>query len=923
MGNARSHRSRAYTFVLACVLSLGACHSEPGPEALMRQARQYRDAGDLRAAVIQLKNVLQQNANNREARQLLGEVYLDQADAVSAEKEFRRAIALGAGAIDLAPLLGRSLLMQAHFDQLLDNVNVPLDVSRLPAILALRGNAMMGLLQPREAAAAFEQALSLDPHHPAALLGMARLAAAHGQAAQAHALLQRALAGHPDDIDCLRFQADLRKLAGQPEAALSGYQHVLTLKPRHVQTYIDIANLYIDSGKFGEARAALQRARSQSAVTLPLLFAQALLNYREHKYGAATETLQAILRIAPDYHPAVLLLATIEASNGADQLAEQHAEQFLRAFPLHPFASKLLAMLQLRADHFDAALVTVLPVLAAHPDDLDLLTLAGETHMRARQFDRAARYFEKASSLRPASASLHAALGLSRLAQGDHGRAIAELERSAALDIAAPRAGVLLVMSHLRAGAPDKALAVITRMQQQAPSALLHNLKGGVLLAMHNPRAARPSFVAALQCDALYLPALDNLAQLDVMEGDADAGARRYLTALEKSPRNTALMEALARHYTSQGRATDATALLEKALAVQPDSLRLGLRLADFYSRSGQQQRARDLARKLVASNPGNADALAMLARVAQAGGDHVSAAEQYGKLVAVMPGATEPLFQLAEQQHAMRDDVAAMRSLRKVLQIAPERADAQILLLATLCAQKKYDDALAFARAVQRQQPASPRGHRLEAELYAVQGNNAAALRVVQHAFTRWPSSDLLIQTHSLLLANGLPRQAQARMDGWLASHPQDVQARLVDASLKQRNNDVTGAIAQLEYILAQNPNHVAALNDLAWCYLRTRQGKARSYAERAWRLAPDSPAVMDTLGWLLHTDGERKRALTLLKQARSAAPANAAIGYHLAVALATSGDKRAARGELERVLAMPSDFDGKDEARVLLATL
>lgn len=923
MGNARIHWPYSRKLALATLLALAACHTQPGPEALMKQAQQYRQAGDLRAAVIELKNLLQQDARHRQARQLLGEVYLDQADAVSAEKEFRRAIELGASAIELAPLLGKSMLMQAHFEQLLDNVNVPLEVSRRPAILVLRGNALMGLMQLREAAAAFEQALALDPQFAAALLGMARLAVADARPAEANALLQRALGAHPADIDCLRFKADLQKISGQPEAALAGYRHVLTLRPRHVQTHIDIANLYIEAGKFGEARAALLLARRQSATTLPLLFAQAMLDYREHKHGAATETLQSILRAAPDYQPAVLLLATIEAANGADQLAEQHAEQFLRAFPQHPFASKLLAMLQLRADRADAAIAILQPVLASHPDDLDLLALAGEAHLRAGQFDRAGRYFEQASSLRPASAQLHAALALSRLAQGEHGRAIAELEHSAALDIAAPRAGILLVMSQLRAGAPQKALAVLARMQQQAESALLHNLKGGVQLSMHELPAARQSFVAALRCDPLYLPALDNLAQLDMLEGHADDGARRYLHALDKSPRNTALMEALARHYTARARNDEATAWLEKALAVQPDSLRIGLRLSDFYWRSGQQRRASDLARKLVAGNPGNADALAMLARVAQAGGDRAGAAEQYGKLAALLPGAAQPLIQLAEQQHAMRDDAAALQSLRKGLHLAPGHADAQILLLSILCTQKKYDEALAFTREVQHQQPASARGHQLEAELYVMQGKTEAALQVYQRAFARWPGSDLLVRLHALLRASGKAQQAQARMRDWLTAHPDDLQARLVDASVKQRDNDMPGAIVQLEYILARNANHVAALNDLAWCHLRTSQAKAHSYAERAWRLAPDSPAVIDTFGWVLHTGGEPQRALVLLRQARARSPAAPAIGYHLAAALAAAGDKRAARDELDRVLAMPSDFDGKREARALRATL
>lgn len=59
----------------------------PDPAALMAAARHYRDQGDIEAAVIQLKMVIQQDADNRSARLLLGELYIDPGDPQSAEKE--------------------------------------------------------------------------------------------------------------------------------------------------------------------------------------------------------------------------------------------------------------------------------------------------------------------------------------------------------------------------------------------------------------------------------------------------------------------------------------------------------------------------------------------------------------------------------------------------------------------------------------------------------------------------------------------------------------------------------------------------------------------------------------------------------------------------------------------------------------------
>jgi len=49
--------------------------------------------------------------------------------------------------------------------------------------------------------------------------------------------------------------------------------------------------------------------------------------------------------------------------------------------------------------------------------------------MRTRDFSKATAFFEKASALAPKTAEYHAAIGLSKLGQGESVQAIAELEK--------------------------------------------------------------------------------------------------------------------------------------------------------------------------------------------------------------------------------------------------------------------------------------------------------------------------------------------------------------------------------------------------------------------------------------------------------------------------------------------------------------
>ena len=88
----------------------------------LRDARAYIGKGEYSAAVIQLKNVLLIEPGNAEARLLLGNVYLEQKDGLSAEKELSRALDLGVPRETVLTPLGRAWLMTGQYDKVLQGL---------------------------------------------------------------------------------------------------------------------------------------------------------------------------------------------------------------------------------------------------------------------------------------------------------------------------------------------------------------------------------------------------------------------------------------------------------------------------------------------------------------------------------------------------------------------------------------------------------------------------------------------------------------------------------------------------------------------------------------------------------------------------------------------------------------------------------
>ena len=147
----------------------------------------------------------------------------------------------------------------------------------------------------------------------------------------------------------------------------------------------------------------------------------------------------------------------------------------------------------------------------------------------------------------------------------------------------------------------------------------------------------------------------------------------------------------------------------------------------------------------------------------------------------------------------------------------------------------------------------------------------------------------------------------------------PKQQQLRLALASLDQSSGSGSKAQQNYEKVLGTNPNNVIALNNLAWVYHDAGDPRSLKLAQRAYELAPRIPAIADTYGWFLVSDGKMEQGLSILERAARGAPDHAEIQYHLAVALVEAGDRRRARSILDRVLKDGSDFPARAEAERL----
>lgn len=900
---------------------IASCGKTEDAQKLMSDARQYQQKGDDKAAIIQLKNVLQKNPDDAEARYLLGTIYNKTGELQSAEKELRRALNLGMSPAKVLPDLGRTLLNLGQFQQILDETKQLSESKSSAEILTLRGNAFLALGKTKEGKELFEQALQDKPGYSDALIGMARYSLVGKDIEAATRFSEQAVTQNPEDADAWFFRGDLLRVQGKTDLALAAYDQVVKLRPSNASALINKAFIEINTGKFEAAKADIDAARKVAPGSLMAFYTQALLDFSQKKYTAALESLQQVLSKSPEHLPSVLLAGAVQLELGSIPQAEQHLKFYLDRDPGNLYARKLMVSVLLKNRQPQRAIALLNPALKNVQQDPQLLALAGESYMQAKDFVKATEYFEAASRISPENAMLHTALSMSKLGEGDNSRAVAELEKATKLDPKSAQAGILLVMTHLRLKEFDKALATARTLEKEHPdNPFIQNLKGGIYLSKKDKPNARASFEKALSLQPTYFPAVANLAQLDLQDKKPDAAKKRFEAILQKDKKNIQAMTALSGIALNQGQNKEATAWLERASQENPDALQPAMVLAAHYLRIGEKQKSLNFVKKLQATHPNNADVLDLLAQAQFANDDKAGALESYNKLAAMLPDSPLAQFRIASLHIAMENLPAASDALKKTLALKPDYLDAKLAQIMLETRKGNNDTAIALSREIQKQHAKSPVGYAAEGDLQMRQKNPALAAKAYEQAWGLNKDPALMIKLHASLSRTGKGKEANIRLLQWLKERPDDTSARMYLAGIYLADQQMKSAIEQYRIILRESPDYVPALNNLATAYQQEKDPLALEYAEKAYKLAPESPAILDTLGWILVEQGNTTRGLPLLQKAVSLAPDLTEIRYHFVLGLVKAGDKAKARKELEQLLATGKDFPDINKARTLL---
>ncbi|MPZ45394.1 MAG: PEP-CTERM system TPR-repeat protein PrsT [Betaproteobacteria bacterium] len=924
----RPFRSKfiATALQLLIALALVSCGGA-NPDQQLEAAKARAAKGELAAAVIELKSLLQEHPEHAESRLYLGLIYSETGDYHGAEKELRRALELRIEPARVLPTLGKVLVLQGDARKVLAEISADAtqEPEALAGILAARGLAHIALRQPGEARASFDKALALKTDHVDARLGNARLLAGEGNIEDALGEVDRALVTAPKSTEGLMLRADLFRAGRRMDDARSAYLSVVENHPGHVEALLALTSLAIATGKLDEANGHVASVRKAAPGNAMASYFEALIHFRKGDFKAARDAIGSVLKVAPKHLPSVLVGGAVEFALGSQELAQSRLRYVLERAPANAYARRLLIASYARAGQTHKALELLNPVLKKGTKDPAILALAGEVHMQLNDYERAKKFFEQAAALDPKNAAMRTGLGLSQLAAGDVDAATAELQSASALDGDRYHADVLLISTHLQRRQYAQALKAARALESKQPSnPMTYNLLAAAYIGSNDIPAARRSLEKSLALQPGYTPAALNLAQLDLQEGNKAAARKRFEDMIARDRSNVQAYIALA----SLGPRIDAKpseiqAWLEAARREGPGTIQPLVMLARFYLQSGEPKKALELMEQALIGAPDNPEVLELTGQVQLAAGEKNRALATFSKWGTIQPASAQAAFRMAIAQLANEDSTAATNSLRRALSNRPEFPEAQVMLADVAARNGRRDEALKIAQELQRQNTKSPVGWIVEGDILMLEKRFGHAVTAYQKAYSLSKSGPIAMKLHSALVQEGKSNEGESKLKEWLKFKPDDVPVRLYLAEHYLKGMQYQKAIGEYEFLLSNYPENLVVLNNLAWCYQQTKDARAVEIAGKALRLEPENAAVIDTMGWILVEHGDVQRGVELLRKASALAPKTPQIRYHYAQGLAKAGERTKAKEELERLLLDFPKFPGSGEAMKRLADL
>ena len=519
-----------------------------------------------------------------------------------------------------------------------------------------------------------------------------------------------------------------------------------------------------------------------------------------------------------------------------------------------------------------------------------------------------------------AVAALSFGLGLDARAQGntpDPSQAILEF---LVAEVAAQRGDV------------EGALSVYNRLARELRDPSIARRAVETAIRARSFGAALDSATLLLELEPESALAREIMAALLANEGDLEKARERLAVILEKSSSRGPVMMQLSHllgKFQNKAQVLEATrrlterydalpeahyamgvaALVAGRIELALDEANLALeRKADWeygavlkaqVLRKASPEDVIPFYRAFVERNPGSAEVRMQLGRELAAERKLADAREQFREAESRLKNDPQASYAIGLLSLQLEDFADAQLAFTRALK-AGYREPAAVYLGLGQAAEglKRFDEAITWYKKVDSGDWV--RAQLKIATLLARQQGLAAGREYLQRIETRSPEDRIqVIQVEAQLLRDAKEwKETFAMLTKAVDEYPDSYELRYDLAMASERVNRIDILETQLRRVMEMKPDYAHAYNALGYTLAEKteRLAEAKELIEKALKLAPDDPFILDSLGWVHYRLGQVPEALRHLQHAYSTRP-DPEIAAHLGEVLWKSGQHDEAR--------------------------
>jgi tetratricopeptide (TPR) repeat protein len=692
-------------------------------------------------------------------------------------------------------------------------------------------------------------------------------------------------------------------------------------------SYVARANKYFEAEDYAKAEIEYLNVLRLDHVNTNAIVHLASIYFEEGRPVRAFPVVMKALELEPNYPGLHTKAATLYFAVGDLKRARQQAIAALDQSFTNGEAAILLAQWARTPKDIEEVRLRLEKLRRQTGPNALVEVALGNLDVSAGDLGAASAAFTNALLLDPRCASAHYALGSVYWTQNNQTNA--DLEFRTAADLAPLRSLQRLRYADFKVqiGEVEQGKEILSRITQIAPDYLPAWIElAQIALAQKQLTNCATLISEALQRDPDNYDTLLLRARLKLAIGDGDAAISECerLTMLYKNSPQVFYQLALA--YLYKGDVAKALKSVNQAVTLDPEFDNAVLMQADLNIQRDHADSAIESLVSLISRQPRLPLAYLLTANAYIAKGNYDEAIATCMRLQNVYPRNAQVQSVIGGLYLRKGKKNEARQAFEQALEFSPEYFPALEQVINLDLSEKNYDSALKQVRSQLARAPQSPQLHVLLGQVLMTETNIDDAERALQKAIDLDPN----YRPSYLILADlyvHSKRQGKAiqKLNEEIGRNPSDTGALMLVGMIQNDIGDFSAARTNYERLLKINPNFVPALNNLAYLYSEKFEmpDKAFEMARKARDLAPNDPALEDTLGWILFQRHEYSWALSLLQASAEKLPNEAEVQFHLGMAYYAMDDESRAAKQLSRALESSKGFSGKDQIKAYLRVL